>query len=1357
MVFPFAKFRLLWFLAFTSLFAEPVKDEMVSLFDSGKVGDSYTINYNTISMLEYIRFTSKICTVNFIYNEADLNFNVSVVSDAPITPENVMATLVQVLRINGLMLIEQDNNLVIHKSAGVRQLATIVTDGKQEGKSAIVTRIFRVKNTKADAVAAIIRPMISVEALLETSQETRQIILTDVTANVDKVAALIEILDSPVAPLEIKSYEIVYNAPEFLIEMANQILAPLAQGNPLILVPQPLANAIFIVSTPELVNKSLSILASLDTAPKRDVLTRKALRADNIFLYKAMNRPSVDLLQDLNAIGADIGRTGIPEGDLLETIKSARHISDTNSLVFVGSSTALEKIKEFLASLDVVGGEGRSSFFVYKPQHRTAEDLEKALLEMASHLKGSDESLVETLRSVRINTSTNMLVFSGSEKDFPRIKELLSAIDTGSGKPSQKTALLANTFFVYKPKVQRGEILAASVKEIYNDLKEDHFTDPAFLQTLRSMRWVKANNSLLFTGDANSVKRLEELMASLDTTGSSKLGERSFLLYHPDNVTQGEMQDYLSQIADNLAKKGVDEDLVSTIRSKKWVEPSLSFMFQGSSASLTRLKELLTEFDVPENRRESKSRPNYFIYKLQNTTGDVIEDEFESLAKNLSASGMQHTKLYDVIEHMRYVKETNSIILTGDPKGIEEAKKLIAEYDFARTPFPKGDAPSSFILYKPQHQPHGQIEKSLREVAANLKKADLADPTLLATIESSRYVEATNSIVFTGPPDTLKKLQTLLTDVDVPASNSTIQHVGATTFLLYKLKNATGSQMMASLKTLACDLKKSGATDKEFIAALQGAKYIKESNSILFTGNESTLSKIEPFIEKFDLAGTGLSGATAGGATDFIVYRPNSITGPDLEKIMQDFTDNLKNSGLSDPDLFAALQSMSYLEATQSLVFTGSPKALTQVKELLTAFDIPSNATAIGGGGIQAVDNTSFLVYKLQYHKGEEIQSALRQIAKDLIGNNAPVNHNLLNSINSIQWLDVTNSLLCSGDQETLVRLKELIKNLDVPLKQVYIEMLVIETTLANALQFGLEWGGKYKYRNKFQSGFGNSTPATGSQTSPDTTMTALNNFIPSIPMSSLTPQIAPTTSGNFDLGIIGQVIKHNGDTFLSLGSLLSALQTDTETSVIITPKIIAQDGHTSTVFHGQNIPFVGSFVNNTQGNATLQTSNLEYRDVGVSLTITPVLGNSDIVTLDISLDRTNTIGDVTGASINFNQNTAQGISTTRTTMQTTVHVPDRNFLILSGFVNNSNLKQRTGIPCLGGLPLIGAAFSQDETVVSNANIVIFLRPHIINSVDDLRQLSRDEEDSFRDQQGTPFLIQQFNEGMELIKSVDDE
>src|SRR5690606_8786725 len=137
--------------------------------------------------------------------------------------------------------------------------------------------------------------------------------------------------------------------------------------------------------------------------------------------------------------------------------------------------------------------------------------------------------------------------------------------------------------------------------------------------------------------------------------------------------------------------------------------------------------------------------------------------------------------------------------------------------------------------------------------------------------------------------------------------------------------------------------------------------------------------------------------------------------------------------------------------------------------------------------------------------------------------------------------------------------------------------------------------------------------------------------------------------------------------------------------------------------------------------------------------------------------DRSQTLTNVQGAAIDFNSQSAQGIITSKTNMQTTVHVPDNHFLILSGMVNNSNVKAKSGIPCLGGLPLVGAAFTSNNDHNTNSNIVIFLRPHIINSVDEMRSLTAREESYFRDQAATPFLEKHFDEAMELIKTVDDE
>lgn len=1387
--------------------------------------DGYTINYTQVSIIEYLKFASKVCNVNFLFNEEDLPFTVTVVSDAPATSENVMATLLQILRIHGLSLLEQGNNLVIHKSPDVKQIPTLITDSSAPTQAGIVTRIFRLRNTRADSIAAIIRPMISTAAIIETLPETRQLVLTDIRLNVDKVAQLIENVDAPQTPFSIASYIATQNAPEYLIGIASQIMGPIAEGNPFLMVPQELANTVYIVSTPELTQKAIEVLTNLDTPPKRSAVAERRLQNENIFIYKLRHRNGEEVIKGLENIADSLESTGAADPDLLETIDSVRWIKETNSLMVVGGPTSLEKVKEFLTVLDAPTPQEGISFFVYKPQNKSAREVERSLKEITDNLaktQGSEEPLLNTLRSAELNPSTNSLLFSGDPSTFPQVQDLLNTADAvpKGGKSSGfllypivkapkeqiieslknfsdglvnspnesdlraaigtmkyipesnslmftgpnevlgrlQTLLgtfdtdipLSNQFYIYKPQGVPGDVLAQSIRETAQNLKSSGLADPAFMRTVESMKWVKSTNSLLFTGDSNSLQRLEQVISSLDS--STAASEKNFILFQPVQVSMEAVQVYLKQLGDNLNRRQ-DGDLVDAIRSGKWMDSSGSFMFHGTQASLDRLLELLNNFD-----RSSSGSSTYSVYQLQYASGSYVEEQLDEVVASMKKSGLRNTPVIQVIDEMRWVKDTNTLVLTGDPKAIAEAKELIANFD---RPNSSAKMRSNFFLYKPQHLTAPELQKSIREIAASMRKAELADPSLLSTLDSVKIAESTGSLIFAGPPDAIAKVQEILQTADSPAQRVGIQTIGQTTFLIYKLQHATGPHITASLKGVATDLKKSGSGDKEFVGALQTMKYIPETNSLMFTGPQDALVKVQALVEKFDVQSLGPKQVDALSlATEFFVYKPVSVAPLDLEKMMQDFADQLKASGLSDPSLYRTIESMRIVDKTQTIVFSGDAVSLGKVKALLSQFDIASNLPeGSSPPSIQAIDNTSFLVYKLQFHRGDELQSALRQVAHDLQASNVQVNQNLLNSINTLQWIQVTNSLLCTGDQETLTRLRELIKNLDIPLKQVFIEVLMIQTNLTNSLAFGLDWVGDGQYRNKLAFGTNNSIP-TGSPSSGSNNASA-DSFTKNIndlaSGSNITPSLIPL-GGNFDFGIIGQVVKHNGTTFFNFGSLLQALTLEEETTILMTPKIIAQDGKQASVFVGQNIPFIGSFVQNTQVN-TMNTANIEYRNIGITLTITPVLGNSDVVTLDISLNQSTLVGSNTGTTVSFtaNQSTATALSTSQITLDTTVHVPDNNFLVLSGFVNNSMDKNKSGVPCLGSLPLLGAAFSQNNTLDEDNTIVIFMRPHIINSLDDIQRITKEQEEFFRDQMSTPFLQHNYDESLETIKTIDDE
>ncbi len=361
----------------------------------------------------------------------------------------------------------------------------------------------------------------------------------------------------------------------------------------------------------------------------------------------------------------------------------------------------------------------------------------------------------------------------------------------------------------------------------------------------------------------------------------------------------------------------------------------------------------------------------------------------------------------------------------------------------------------------------------------------------------------------------------------------------------------------------------------------------------------------------------------------------------------------------------------------------------------------------------ESKEPAEFFIYKLQYHQGSEIEEAMKKIAADM-QNKADKPVKLLAAINSLQWIKGTNSLLSSADLETQEALRKLIVSLDVPLKQVFIEVLVVETDVKKAHEFGLEWAAGGKFKDKIGFGMGN---FANNQTTPafaNTMQTIGANVTPS-GLSQI-----PIGSG-FDLGVIGDIIMHKGRSFLTLGSLVSAIQMDGDSTIVLNQKIITQDNKNSTIFVGDNIPFTGSVVQ-TVGQSQQTTANIEYRDIGVSLSITPMLGEGDIITLDIDEQITESLGDAQTSTTNVG-----GIRTTKTNMATHVHVPDKHFLVLSGGVRNARSHQRTGIPCLGGLPWVGHVFSKKRQHNEKRNILIFVRPHIIHSFDEYKDITQSQ------------------------------
>src|SRR5262249_30429552 len=159
----------------------------------------------------------------------------------------------------------------------------------------------------------------------------------------------------------------------------------------------------------------------------------------------------------------------------------------------------------------------------------------------------------------------------------------------------------------------------------------------------------------------------------------------------------------------------------------------------------------------------------------------------------------------------------------------------------------------------------------------------------------------------------------------------------------------------------------------------------------------------------------------------------------------------------------------------------------------------------------------------------------------------------LITAINSVQWIESSNSLIFTGTPESLERIKELVLEIDMPLRQVFLEVLILDANFVNALTYRVDWG------TRFGGGESSGTQAfldSGSQL-PVALDTAVGQSV--TPDASVLGRLQ-----GYHLGIVGRHLSKDGVTFNSIGALITAIHTSTRDNIIMNPKILTEDNHTA-------------------------------------------------------------------------------------------------------------------------------------------------------------------------------------------------
>lgn len=286
------------------------------------------------------------------------------------------------------------------------------------------------------------------------------------------------------------------------------------------------------------------------------------------------------------------------------------------------------------------------------------------------------------------------------------------------------------------------------------------------------------------------------------------------------------------------------------------------------------------------------------------------------------------------------------------------------------------------------------------------------------------------------------------------------------------------------------------------------------------------------------------------------------------------------------------------------------------------------------------------------------------------------------------------NSLMIMSTDATYQQILESLKRIDTMPMQVQVEASIMEVTLTDDLQYGLQW--YLKNHNMLGSG-------------------------------GLTSAATPSAGAfNFALG-------SGSDQVLGM---LNALARESKVRVLSSPSILVLDNQNASIKVGDQQPiFTGSLSTPSGTGTTLTTATtVQYKDTGVSLQVTPHVNSNGLVKMDIQQDITD-VGEVDSATNNR--------SFLQRNIKSNVAVKSGETIVLGGLIRDNHTTGKNGVPILDKVPVVGSLFSGSSTSGKRTELLVLITPTVVKDQHDLSQTGAEMRDRMKElMNGDQFLPQ---------------
>ncbi|MFT5501997.1 MAG: general secretion pathway protein D [Woeseiaceae bacterium] len=269
------------------------------------------------------------------------------------------------------------------------------------------------------------------------------------------------------------------------------------------------------------------------------------------------------------------------------------------------------------------------------------------------------------------------------------------------------------------------------------------------------------------------------------------------------------------------------------------------------------------------------------------------------------------------------------------------------------------------------------------------------------------------------------------------------------------------------------------------------------------------------------------------------------------------------------------------------------------------------------------------------------------------------------------------NALLVLASQQDYRSIEAAIRRLDIAPRQVLIEATIAEVTLSNTLDYGVRW-----FLENSGSELGFNAPVPGS------------------------------ASG---AGLAFAFFDQDSD----LSAFFDILATESSVKFLSTPQVMVLDNQTATIRVGDQIPVTTRSSQSTTNPDAPIVTEVQFRDTGTLLTVTPRINAGGQVILEISQE----------VSLPGTEPAVGGggnVSIAQRTINSSVIVQSGQTVVLGGLILENTNEGVSGIPGLMSIPWLGKLFSTTSQDVFRTELIVTVSPRVIENQRAMRQVTEE-------------------------------